>query len=631
MKNRLFLISLFLYPLASFAQLTPEQRIQDSIIGWWDNLQYDNKLSPGAVADRKNKIDNLNLLVDWMKKSYTPVAGLGTYSRFINNQQYGVQFAVWNVSFKKEWLDKRGKFRPIPEELTKFGIYINSIPGSYPVEFINTTDRYVFTWQPDGFSPNEQSREARKGLDPKIHPNAYNYITHINDATTVYLAPGNKLPFVPVLIGEYLTMAESAIDSLLSKERKKVESQWPGNKKAQQDAFAYREKTIEKYRSNIQQLKIRYKNKLNEPAVTRNMQPSLYSFELDPDPFTISQSEKLSGTFFPLYKIETATLVKCKLSEPQWIAVWVPYENKESGNQLLEMYRSVTENLNFGYIYNHFFDKQKNNGRAYFPSNMEEQQARLENYRKKIHHKMPAARPNIASGVYFKDDFLEHGPDGKPIGWYYSSIGKHAQVTGINGFAGQWLKPGYNNDVSPVWLRRPLPENFSLEFSLVTDSFTTRTGGAMSIHLSSYPLEADGRENAGMPGNTIDMTIISGNERDFNNNNYMGETRIDWHSQPALYKDNYSEGLFYKEPNREFTNIKQKVHVRIVFENGNISLFMNGKQTASMSDFKMRYGKDCTGCKWPQGIRFNTLTFRNTTNDGKNTGIYLSNVLIRLL
>ena len=610
------------------AQLTPEQRIQDSVIGWWDNLQYDRKLTSNSDPDRKLKIETLDRVVDWMKKSYTPVAGLGTYTRYINSNSYGVQFAVWNVSFDKQWLDKKGQFRPIPEELTKFGVQVNGITGSYPISYINNPGVYLFTWQPDGYGTTGENSKRYSGMDPRVHPNAYKFITHVNETVTVYLAPDNKLPFTPVSRGELLALAEAALERQLEKEKKDVEAKWPGNLKAQQEALVYRKATIDKFRSNIGQLRLRYKNSLDEPAVIRDMQPTMYSFQTDPDLFNITAQDRQLKNYYPVYKLTPDVLEKCKTSQPQWIAIWTPYKTVEDGNQLYEMYKALTENFNFDFVYHYFFNPGKNKPAPYMPSNPEQLKARLDNYRKKSRQDQPASQTPLASNIYFSDDFSSGTEGSKPAGWYFSTYGKHSLITTLKGKPGKWVKLGYNNALSSTLLKKPLPENFTLEFDLATDAFSSRTGGAVQVHLSSYPLNDDGKENMGQPGKSIDMTIIAGNEADYNNNNYMGEIAFAFHSKPALYIDNFNEGLTYKKELRQFTNKKDLVHVRLVFKDGNLDLYINESKITGFSEFKMSYGKPCDNCKIPAGTRFNTLQFRNSTNDADNTGIYLGNVKI---
>ena len=105
-----------------FAQLSPEQRIQDSIIGWWDDPHFDNHLKIDNTPLQKKKIAVADKFVEWMKKSYTPVAGLGTFTRNVGKNNTKVLFLVWNVSFDKMWLDSKGHFKPIDEENTPFRI-----------------------------------------------------------------------------------------------------------------------------------------------------------------------------------------------------------------------------------------------------------------------------------------------------------------------------------------------------------------------------------------------------------------------------------------------------------------------------------------------------------------------------
>ena len=322
MKNICLLLVLQFLLTISFAQSNLDQRIQDSVIGWWDNSSFDNKLKPDNTPLQKKKITIVDKFVEWMKISYTPVGGLGTFTRYVNKNNYSVLFMVWDVSFKKEWLDAKGRFRPIDEQNTKFRISANTIPGAYEIPFINTPTQYLFTWAPNGYSvKNNPAQETSLSLNP----NTGKFFTRVNEWSTVYLAPGNQLPFVPVTKGELLQLAEDALGRQLQAEKEDVENKWPGNIKAQQDAFEYRKKNVEKYRVNIQQLREKHKGTLNDPAVLRTMQPTLYSFEINPDPFVISKYEETVKQYFPVYKIEPAVLEKCKTDQPQWIAVSFPY------------------------------------------------------------------------------------------------------------------------------------------------------------------------------------------------------------------------------------------------------------------------------------------------------------------
>jgi hypothetical protein len=235
-----FIVSMFLSVL--HAQLTSEQRIQDSAIGWWSFLPQKAK-----TANVKNgytftvaQQELLNELIRWMYKTYTPVGGLGTFKKNFDADlgaqkrypphTYGIEFRVWDVSFDKQWMTPEGKFKPIDEQYESFFISANYITENKPIIFVNNDSRYVFTMPPDG-GGGEQLKEQRKSSDSRIHPNVYPYLTHQTNYQNVYLVPGNKLPVTIVTTGELLNMAQSSIDAVVKYEEERVKQQWPGNTK----------------------------------------------------------------------------------------------------------------------------------------------------------------------------------------------------------------------------------------------------------------------------------------------------------------------------------------------------------------------------------------------------------------
>ena len=108
----------------------------------------------------------------------------------------------------------------------------------------------------------------------------------------------------------------------------------------------------------------------------------------------------------------------------------------------------------------------------------------------------------------------------------------------------------------------------------------------------------------------------------------MGESRLEIHNNPAIYKDNYSEGLFHTANPRFLTNKNNRVHIKLIVKNGAVSVYQDDKIITRQSDLKMTYGKACTDCILPADTRFNTLSFRNTTNDAALTNVYFGNVKI---
>ncbi len=625
MHKPVFSFLLMLFCTTSYTQLTPEQRITDSVIGWWDNNHFDNKIKPSNDPIQKKRIEIDDKIVAWMKKSYTPVGGLGTFTRQNLALRYGVYFMVWNVSFSKEYLDEKGHFKPIDEENTPFGISINNIPASYTVKFLNSSGDNYFTWPPDGYF----DWEMYKGADPKIDPNVYKYITRINELHSVFLAPNNKLPFVEVTKGEYLDESETSLDKQFQNKKDEINSKW-SDTKSREEAYGYQQKEFDRYRSAIHKWKEKYKDRLNEAAVLHNMQPTIIGdFFGDMDPFAISDIEKNRKQYFPLYKVPAAVMEKCKTAQPQWISVWFRYKSKEDGNQLYEMFTAITQNLNYDYMYNYFFDPEKVKGIAYEPANEAQLNARLNNYRKRT----AAANSTTASSivlppnVYFMDDLAGSAAGEAPANWFFRKYGKHSTVATIKNKNGNWLQLGAE-PVTPTLLKKPLPENFLLEYDLATDGeFSSRTGGAADFILNTRTPNTDGTENTYNNGTRVVISIQSGNEANYEND-YRGIIKIYINASPSVNKQNFSEGISYTYPLREFTNKKTVIHVAVKLQGGILTVLIDNKPVAVSTNFRLAYGGNCISCGLPAGTKFNGVYWKNTTTDAAQIKTYISNVKI---
>lgn len=609
MKQIVLIIVLIFFFRISFAQLTAEQRIQDSVIGWWNNNYWDRNWKPQTDPVGKKKEVHLKNMIEWMKKSYTPVGGLGTVTRYLQNSGYGVKFMVWNVSHEKEWTDAKGNFKPIPEENTKFYISVNKLFGAYPASFINTTGLFLFTWQPDGYgnaSSNNKNRPAG------IHPNTANYITVRNEMQNIILAPGNKLPITPVTKGEYLQLADEALA------------------KKSTTANEFDKKAIDRIRKSIVQLKEKHKHSLQDAAILRTMQPGMYDFD-GSDPFVLSEIDKQNKLYYPLYKLTAEVLEKCKAAEPQWITVSLPFQTQENGNQLHEMYTAITENINYDYIYNYFFNPEKIKGMLYKPANEGQLNERLAAYRNKNKpgENFSVKTATLPAGVHFMDDFSSGTIGQAPANWFFNTYSKRCYITGIKGENGKWVALGYNTPFSSSLLKKPLPQNFTLEFDLATDGeYNSRTGGAVRVVLNSRKATANGSETEGGNGARVEINITSGNEADYNNNNYRGEIRTKINAVPSQNEQNSSEGIYDVRALREFTDKQTKVHITVSVRNNNLSIFVNNKELTSSSGFKLLYGGNCNVCGLPAGTVFNSIFFINTTNNAEVIKVYISNIKI---
>lgn len=68
MKQIVLITVLIFFFRISFAQLTAEQRIQDSVIGWWNNNYWDRNWKPQTDPVGKKKEAHLKNMIEWMKK-----------------------------------------------------------------------------------------------------------------------------------------------------------------------------------------------------------------------------------------------------------------------------------------------------------------------------------------------------------------------------------------------------------------------------------------------------------------------------------------------------------------------------------------------------------------------------------
>jgi hypothetical protein len=117
------------------------------------------------------------------------------------------------------------------------------------------------------------------------------------------------------------------------------------------------------------------------------------------------------------------------------------------------------------------------------------------------------------------------------------------------------------------------------------------------------------------------LTITSGNQADFNNNNYRGQASIQFNSGSSARGEKEYQLL-------EFNNKDNKVHAAVQVSNGEINLFINNMLVAASKDFKVPYAGDCTNCTVPAGHKFNTIKWTNRTDDVDKTGVYISNIKI---
>lgn len=630
MKKILIITLSLFYSITAFAQLTKEERLKDSVVGWFDKFNpADKPLKPVTYGTETFSIkeqQNNNLFVQWIQQSYTPVATTGRFSKnyYVKKGEYfphsyGVQFRIYNVNYN--FLDKQGHFTPIPEEWIPVYINVNSVSYAQAIYFLNTDTEYYFTLPEEYAAENNQTLANMGKADPKVHPNVYKYLTSTaNYWQTVYLTPGNKLPIIKLTKGEYLTLAENSIDRYLAKRKREIEQANPNDAKGVAYLYNAEVANTDKYRIAIKKLKAQHQADWNQPALLNTTQPALNSLDGGIDPFEQDQFAKIHHTGGYVYKYDPPFYATARGDKPGFIAITFQYKTTENGNGHYELYRAMTEQLNYDYIYNYFFAADKVKGQPYQPNNAVEWKARLDRYRNSNKKEVAAkvkATARLSGDIVFADDFSQNPAGAAPTGWFVKNTGNRSVVATPPGSGGKWLDVGYNSPVYPINFRQ-LPENFSLEYDILTSGFTGRTGGAIWLELQG--------KNA-KQSSYVRLQITAGNQADLDAaSNYRGNTRIEIYNTPSQMDYN-NQGGEATIASGEFTSTKKLVHVKLQKKGANITVYLNGKPITTSTEFKSKYGKPCGDCQIVPSLQYTRISFENRSQDG-DTKVYLSNVKV---
>lgn len=621
--------------IVAWGQHSEQQTLEDSVVGWYTRVTPADKpvkpllINGKTFSLRQQEINNL--FFEWMQKTYTPVGGIGVAKkRFYAKkddyfpQAYGFFFQTFDVELGSR--DKQGHLKPVDETGVPFQVAANVVFDLNPAYYLNTPSQYVFTLLPDGYMDTDFFRKKLKSADPRSHPNMAKYLTTFtSNGVTVYLVPGNKLPIRQLTKGEFLELSEQSFDRYLQRKKEEVNNQF-SDEPTRTRVMAGEQEKVNRYREKLRALRSQYASRLSEPAVIRDMQPTIYTVgDASVEPFTIDQFAKELNHAYGVYTYDPAIYAKCQTDQPQWIAIHFPYATKEDGRKTYELYRAISEHFNFEYVYNYFFDPEKVKGQPYKPVNEALLKTTLANYSKRVYWQNTAAtRASLPAGTVFMDDFAGNEPGARPAGWYFYSYGKASQVTTVKNMPGKWLQLGYNNKVNATALPKPLPENFSVEYDVVTDDFSGRTGGRVTMELLGG-LKGDPKS----AGSQIKVELTAGNEADYTNNNYQGQAKIELVSYPAVKSNAYVEaGGQAIKPLPIFTNRQNKVHVKLLKRGREVTLFINDKQVATSSEFKSKYDKPCDYCTLSDGVLFSSITWTNLTSDADTVGVYIGNVKI---
>jgi len=642
MKNfiKLFFTGMLLWVSTNqaFTQPTERQRIEDSVIGWKTVYNFKGKQYKPLVIDGQTfspyQQSIRDTFITWMQRTYKPIGGFGDiYQKYFSLQKgnfpvpqdAGMVAGIYGL-YKNS---RTGKYELIANENhDDVFIYINNLSGISNAALLSSQDGYYFTMAKRNYASTFTDQEvinAAKdfGLHSDSRFSKYMVYFPSQSSVTVVLIPGNKLPIVQLTKGEVLALCEKGLQRELEEKKKEARHMSSNNPSYYADVIKdLDEKQYPLCIKNLNQLKEKYKDKLNEPAVLYGWAgPSFADFvNNNTTLFVEDWYQNIDG--YPVYRYTKEAIENSKKDKPLWVAIsWKP-EKPGSNIKPYEVHKAMLRYFNFDYVYDYFFNPEKVKGIAYTPSNAEEQKEKIQGLRK--HYAVAETKP-LPQGIFFMDDFSANTNGDRPAGWS-DSKSKPALVVNLKDKAGKWLQLGHS-DLSP-WLKNSLPENFTMEFDVATDEFEARAGGAVKLSFSSYPINAEGSVVSNSKGTILEWQLLAGNEADYNNNNYSGESESVINSTVAGYEGKYN--TVYAP--REFTNKKRVIHATVKVNKGQASFFINGKEIAASNKFKKDYCNDCVCKGIPPNTVFRKITFTNLTIsrtvDGKMPNVYISNIKI---
>lgn len=626
----------------ALCQPTIQQRIEDSVIGWKTKYNFKDKQYKTIKVDGQSFSPYQQAIRDsficWMQKTYQPIAGWGDIFNkdFTTRQNKGpVPQGIGIDAMVYGLMNKNGKYQMISnEDHNDMAIYTNKLFGINPVLLFNSSEGFFFTMPRQNYSSTFTDNEviaATKAYGLHEGDRFSKYMVYFPSTwVTVVLTPGNQLPIVQLTKGEVLEQCEKGLLREMQTrvaEAKHMSSNNPSY--YAREIKDWEEKHYPQALKNLSLLKEKYKDRLNEPAVLFAWSgPSFTDFlnASDSNPTTLFVEDWYQQKpGFPVYRYTKEAIEASKKDKPLWVAITWQAQKPNSLVKGYELHRAMQRYFNYDYVYDYFFNPEKVKGKSYTPDNAGEQKSRLQQLQK---NNTGGVTKDLPAGVFFTEDFSANADGSRPTRWNDSRSRTPAEVTTIKDQQGKWVRLGHMNELTAT-LNKALPENFSLDFDVVTDAFDARTGGAVKLQLSSYPVNAEGRVVAGSKGSSISWLLEAGNEADYSNNNYRGRSMPVIGSTIPGFEGDYNLPVEL----RVFTNKKSRLHATMVVKNGQAQFFINGKLIAASGNFKKDYCNDCVCKGIPPSTFFRNLSFTNTTQswrpDGKqDVNVYISNIKI---
>ncbi len=611
MKKIILLTTCCISVTVLFAQPIPRQSIEDNVIGWMNVYRFKGAKA-GMTVDNKvfsaNQISLCDSFANWIQASYLPKGGLGDIKKSVSEklglynqhtagkpQSYG---AYSKTYFELKYNSSR-KMEPFTSGHVWWDISANKIPGDWPVREICTPTQYYFTIPTA--ETQEDDEKIKKLLDLTTNTNINPYISFWvknmgfgGGIENVLLCKDNKSPFIKITRGEFLQAWENAIPRYFEAEKKKITEAEQGDQKRIAVAVKYLNEKIEGFKTGILKTKEKYKNRLEELAMT-SAQPSIFDLANGRDIFSgqyLTDPESTSERF-AVYKVDPVMAELCKKDNPQWILIsWEYYVYDPTEKQ---QHEAIINNFNFEYVYNFFFAPEKVKGQPYKP-------LRSPAFKEAVvvTEASAASKQNIADkNIHFFEDFSTTAIGKKPIDWRIQYGLDGGIVEKLDGLNGNWVLIT-GNTITPNQLKKPLPQNFKLSYELVAAQNFTWGAKGLALQLS--------KETS--PGNAesfLNLKLRPG----FDGRDGEATLETKFPSPPG-----YSNGSkWFTAPG--FSNNKKNNHITVTIKKmgETLTVFIDKTKIAE-------YEKAI-----PLAHLFNAMSFYSY-NSGANDKLYISNIKI---
>lgn len=563
----------------------------------WSNMMPPSGNAPTratVVQGRQYSAYQIALIdsfTQWIKRSYIPVGGLPEPERIAlpdsrDNSSYlphgtGVAMGMWAPCY-----DASGKkiIKAQPASASRIVILTNHLKGLDPAHDYNTGSQYYFTMYYNTKGKLVQPEDAKRDepIINQIKSQVGNYLVYpTGRLVNVLLMPENELPIVQVTKREVLEKGEEAVRRI-----------YP-------NPAAYVRVEVEK---NIKKLWTKHANTLDAPAFIYQSQLGINAFTGTYDIF-----EPMSNTrfMFPVYKFRQEAYELSKRDKPYWVHISFPYATEKSSTVDWEIFKAMTQNFNYQFVYDYFFAPEKTKGKTYQPLKAVSQANAVE---------IISARDNQANqdktfpeGTHFREDFADARSGTMPAGWSSSQKNRGFVIEKVNNEEGKWLFLDSGSDLIATGMKKPMPDNFTLEFDLLCTDYANRTGRTVTLQLSG-------------PKTTVRLVITPGNNQNIRIYPSMAILTVTGPSGTGRHEIEFSS----------YSNQQTKAHVKIVKSGTSFTAFINGTKVESDPKYQKDYEKEMA---LAANAEFNKLEWMSDTvsqNPPEDKGkVYISNIIIR--